>query len=397
MKAVLQRIVFIIGVITSITVFAFILFFIYTKVVNPKSTEFSYNDGPYLFYLNDTTIKSVFIKENQKNSFAIQESILNLKDTVSLNRAINRLPEGFNPNDSFQPSSIYHFISKKIAVISDIHGSYNYFMTLLKANKIVNDSLNWNWGNGHLVIIGDVFDRGPYVTECFWLIKKLEDQAVRKGGNVHLLLGNHERLILNGNTGDVNMKYRAICEKLLINYDQLYGFDTYLGKWLRTKNAAIIINNNLFVHAGISEKIIENNFSLTDINRNFNIWARSEHLIKYDSSTREKINLLISYYGPLEYRGYFNKNIFNSGQSSNFSDELIDEILDHYSVDHIIVGHTTVKEIKGLFDNKVIAVDIGFPEDDLLDDNSDCEILIIEDSNYYKAGINGEKYLLFSE
>lgn len=267
-KTVLRRVVFFIGTLTSITIIAFILFFIYKKVFNPESAEFSYNDGPYLFYLNDTTIKSVFIEENQKNNFTIQEFIFNLKDTVCLNRAINKLPEGFNPIDSFQPSSIFHFTSKKIAVISDIHGSYNHFITLLKANKIVNDSLNWNWINGHLVIIGDVFDRGPYVTECFWLIKKLKDQAVRKGGNVHLLLGNHERLILNGNTSNINIKYRVICEKLLINYDQLYGFDTYLGKWLRTKNAAIIINNNLFVHGGISEKMIENYFSLTDINRN---------------------------------------------------------------------------------------------------------------------------------
>jgi len=59
------------------------------------------------------------------------------------------------------------------------------------------------------------------------LIKKLEVQANKQGGKLHLLLGNHERLILDGITQHVDIKYRAICDKLLINYNQLYGSDTY--------------------------------------------------------------------------------------------------------------------------------------------------------------------------
>jgi hypothetical protein len=396
-KAVLRRIVFIIGIITSIMIIAFILFFIYKKVINPESTAFSYNDGPYIFYLNDTTIKSLLIKENHKDNFYILEYEFNLKDSVSLIHNTKYLKEGFNPLETFQFSPEIQYKADRIAVVSDIHGAFNHFKALLSSNKIIDDSSNWSWGNGHLVILGDVFDKGPNVTECFWLIKKLEDQANKQDGEVHLLFGNHERLILDGNTSHVDIKYRSICERLLINYDQLYGADTYIGRWLRSKSATIKINNNLFVHGGISEKMIDNHFTLTNINKYFNIWANSEHLIKYDSITRENINLLISYYGPLEYRGYFNKNIFNRGQSSEFSDELINKILNHFSADHIIVGHTPVKEIKGLFDNKVIAINKRFPEDDLLDDNSNCQILIIEDSNYYKAGINGEKYLLFSE
>ena len=396
-KRILNKIIYVIGLLTTIVLIGLILYFIYIKKINPESTEFSYNDGPYIFYLNDTTIKSLLIKDHQKKKFTIIEEEFNIKDLVGLNPKIKDLQEGFNPYDTFQLSSEAQYVADKIAVVSDIHGSFHYFKALLNSNKIIDDSLNWRWGNGHLVIVGDVFDKGPYVTECFWLIKKLENQAAKKGGKVHLLLGNHERLILDGDNSHVDIKYRAICEKLLINYDQLYGTDTYLGRWLRSKSVAVKINNNLFVHGGISIKMIEKNFSLADINKYFNIWTNSEHLIKYDSITRENINLLISYYGPLEYRGYFNKNIFNRGQSSEFPEEWIDKTLDHFSVSHIIVGHTIVKEIKGLFGNKVIAVNNEFPEDDLLDGDSDCQMLIIEGSNYIKAGINGEKTLLFSE
>ncbi len=396
-KKILKKIIYVIGLITTISLIGLILFFIYIKKINPESTEFSYNDGPYLFYLNDTIIKSVLIKDNQNDNFMIYESEIDLNDSIGINQAAKNLQEGFNPLDTFQFSSEVQFNAKKIAAISDIHGSFNHFKALLQSNAIIDDSTNWSWGNGHLVIVGDVFDKGPNVTECLWLIKKLETQANIQGGKVHFLLGNHERLILDGITEHVDIKYRAICEKLLINYDKLYGTDTYLGRWLRTKSIIVKINNNLFVHGGISEKMVDEQFSLTDVNKHFNIWANSNHLMKYEKNTRDNIRLLTSYFGPLEYRGYFNKNIFNRGQSSAMSSQSINKILKHFNTAHIIVGHTIVKEIKGLFDNRVIALNKEYPEDDILDDDSDCQMLIIEGSNYSIVGLNGEKTLLFAD
>jgi hypothetical protein len=153
----------------------------------------------------------------------------------------------------------------------------------------------------------------------------------------------------------------------------------------------------LFTHGGISEKMVDTQLSLTDINKLFNIWANSDHLMKYEINTRDNIRLLNGNLGPLEYRGYFNKNIFNRGQSSAMLSQSINKILKHFNTDHIIVGHTIVKEIKGLFDNKVIAINKEYPEDDILDDDSDCQMLIIEGSNYSIAGLNGEKTLMFSD
>ncbi len=119
--------------------------------------------------------------------------------------------------------------------------------------------------------------------------------------------------------------------------------------------------------------------------------------MQYDVSIRDSIALLMNDNNPLDYKGYFNNNLFNRGQSSTLSEETIIKILKHFDIGHILVGHTIVKEIKGLFDNKIIAVNTGFPEDDILVDNSDCQMLIIEGREYYKAKINGEKILLFSD
>ena len=41
-----------------ISLIGVILFFIYIKKINPEPTNISYNDGPHIFYLNDTIINT---------------------------------------------------------------------------------------------------------------------------------------------------------------------------------------------------------------------------------------------------------------------------------------------------------------------------------------------------
>lgn len=53
-----------------------------------------------------------------------------------------------------------HFQAKKIAAISDIHGQYASMKQLLQTNGIIDTELNWIFGDGHLLIAGDVLDRG---------------------------------------------------------------------------------------------------------------------------------------------------------------------------------------------------------------------------------------------
>jgi hypothetical protein len=396
LQIILRKIVFILGIISTGALVGFMLLLVYVKIINPANNHFSYNYGPYLFYLNDSTIKSLSAKHIQDDKFSIQENIINLKDSAGLSQAL-QLPEGFDRTDTFPTPSEFQFYSNKIAAVSDIHGSFHSFETLLKANQIINESSDWIWGNGQLVIVGDVFDKGTCVTDCLWQIKKLEVQAAKNNGKVHFLLGNHERLILSGQTDYVGFKYRNICEKLHVNCDQLYSTESYLGRWLRSKSSAIKINNNLFVHGGISMELIDKHYSLKAINNYIATWAGFENIIHLDSASRENINFLINYFGPLEYRGYFNMNLLNRGQSSKLPKESVDSILNHFSVRHIIVGHTIVRKIKGMFDNKIIAINTSFPEDDEVDTNSSGQLLLIESTNYFAAGMNGEKHLLFSE
>jgi hypothetical protein len=65
----------------------------------------------------------------------------------------------------------------KIFVIGDMHGEYTRTAEMLRNYGITDELGNWTWGDGHLVFMGDIFDRGSEVVEALWMIYRLEKQA----------------------------------------------------------------------------------------------------------------------------------------------------------------------------------------------------------------------------
>ena len=133
----------------------------------------NFSDGPY-----------IFIKKNK----LIEKSIIN-GQVMSKGIDINKY------DTIYYPSKSSFSKVKKIAALSDIHGQFDLLIQLLKNNKIIDKNLNWNFNDGHLVIVGDVFDRGDKVNQILWLLYKLENQANKMGGHMHFLLGNHEYMV----------------------------------------------------------------------------------------------------------------------------------------------------------------------------------------------------------
>jgi fructose-1,6-bisphosphatase len=64
----------------------------------------------------------------------------------------------------------------RIVALSDIHGQYGLLVRLLRAHQVIDAQDRWALGKDTLVIAGDVFDRGPQVTEAFWLLYGLQQQ-----------------------------------------------------------------------------------------------------------------------------------------------------------------------------------------------------------------------------
>lgn len=86
----------------------------------------------------------------------------------------------------------------RVVVVGDVHGAYSALVGLLQATGLVDSSLDWTGGTTHLVSLGDLIDRGPDSRKVLDLLMKLQSAAEARGGQVHVVLGNHELMNLIG-------------------------------------------------------------------------------------------------------------------------------------------------------------------------------------------------------
>ncbi|SED17442.1 Calcineurin-like phosphoesterase [Tenacibaculum sp. MAR_2009_124] len=337
---------------TQTLLLLFVTFNLFAQQIEKKSSYTNLTDGPYVFIENEQLI---------------EKNIINGK-VIS-----KKLAEGTYPLHFRNEKSTFQNI-KKVVAFSDIHGQYDLAIKLLKNNKIVDKNLNWNLGKGHLVIVGDIFDRGPKVNEMLWLIYKLEQQAKKKKGKVHFLLGNHEYMVLFGDDRYVNKKYQKTCKLLNKEYKDLYGKQTVLGRWLRSKSTILKIDGNSFVHGGISKKFISNGYNHEKVNQTM---RNSIDRSKKEMRATEFYATYFGKYGPIWYRGYFRDNLAESE---------IDSILNGTNSDHIVVGHCSNKEVVQLYNHKIFGVDSSIKR------GKYGEVLFIKNGKKFSKGtLKGKK------
>ena len=85
-----------------------------------------------------------------------------------------------------------------VVAVADVHGDYDALVTMLRKAGVVDEVLGWAGERTHLVVVGDVLDRGPDSRRALDLLMRLEPLAEAAGGKVHMTLGNHEVMNLTG-------------------------------------------------------------------------------------------------------------------------------------------------------------------------------------------------------
>jgi len=261
----------------------------------------------------------------------------------------------------------------KIGAVSDIHGQFDTFIKLLKNNGVIDQQEKWSFGNGHFVVAGDMFDRGPQVTEVLWFLYDLEKQAEQKGGKLHVLLGNHDVMVLNGNLRSIHPKYTEIAKILETPFNVLFNKGTVLGDWLRTRPVLVKLNDILFTHGGLHPDLVTKGLSMNEINVEF-----KQQLVESElAEKRNKLgDFLHRHNGPIYYRGYF--------QGELATDEQIDELLKHFNISNIVVGHTTHKQIEMHYDGRVIVIDANMKSGAM------GEMLLWQNGVYTRGNLLGE-------
>jgi hypothetical protein len=239
----------------------------------------------------------------------------------------------------------------RILAVSDIHGRFDSVLALLKAQGVVDGNLRWTYGRGHLVVCGDVFDRGPQVTETLWFLRALEDAARRAGGAVHLLLGNHEAMVMGGDLRYLHPRY-ARTPAGLPPLTELYGPASELGRWLRSRSTLLKLGPFLFAHGGPGPDFLAQGFDLKRTNHGVR-----KALGRSAKGSEGEAAFLLGSDGPLWYRGLV------PGVSARDADDThLAQLLRAFGVKAIVIGHTTVTALTALHGGRVFAIDAGLKE-----------------------------------
>ena len=342
----------------------------------------SFLDGPYMEIIQPDQLNVFYLTHDslENKSRIISEPIDFNTPPCSVSGLDEEEKKYIIDKDFTAPQSVYKDVSR-IMAIGDIHGQYSRMILMLKKAGVIDDNLQWQWGDGHLVFIGDIFDRGNEVTECLWFIYNLEKQADLYHGKVHLLLGNHEIMVLNGDIRYISNKYYGITTNLKLDYSLLYSRNTIIGRWLRSKNTIEKINNLIFVHAGISPQLAAENLSLDSVN----YVIRDILDGNSDAYPEDFQDFLMGDLGPVWYRGYLQK----SRHFPKINPTELSNILSAYEAESIVIGHTERDSVNSLFNSAVISINLPLWNEDI-----PVQALLIENNQFYRIYANGIREII---
>jgi hypothetical protein len=282
----------------------------------------------------------------------------------------------------------YHWTGvERVIAIGDFHGDYERYFEVMQSAGLIDKSGKWIGGKTHFVQTGDITDRGPDSRKIIDHLVKLAKQAKKKGGYVHMLIGNHETMNVIGDLRYVHKgefdafatrnssrlqtmqwdrqvqwmrsnvpefeqmdldAYRLEWEKRVplgwVEHRGAWSLDGKYGQWVKNNQVAVQVNDSIFLHGGISAKYCK--FSLRSLTEQV-IAAMENH----DPAITTALNDPL---GPVWYRG------LAEAKEEDIYSQTLDNILNRYGAKRIVVGHTpTGGVVWPRFDQRVIANDTG--------------------------------------
>lgn len=277
----------------------------------------------------------------------------------------------------------------RVVAVGDVHGAYDRFLAILQTAGLVDGRERWTGGRAILVQTGDVLDRGPDSRKALDLLRQLERDAPRQGGQVIALLGNHEVMRLVGDwryvsagefeafktSGSADLRERVFEKRAGTKaardgasfdarlFRQQFDRDTPLGAielghafdtkgeygaWIRRRPTVAHVNGVLFLHGGLTESLA----SLGCAGINDTIQRDLAAL----AVTPEKLSELtaLSELGPLWHRRL-------ALDDDTTVSSTLDVVLERLRSRAIVVGHTVTKpgRIVARLGGRVIQIDTG--------------------------------------
>jgi hypothetical protein len=174
---------------------------------------------------------------------------------------------------------------ERVVAFADVHGAYDELHGLLLEAGILDAQDRWAAGRAHVVSLGDLLDRGAGSRKVMDLLMRLQVEARAAGGELHVVLGNHEAMNLLGDLRYVeaaefaayaDIESAAERARARETWEAAHGAESgtdfdrafppgyfghrtafspegLYGRWLLALPVAIVIDGTLFMHGGPSE------------------------------------------------------------------------------------------------------------------------------------------------
>jgi hypothetical protein len=245
---------------------------------------------------------------------------------------------------------IYKMV-EKIVVIGDIHADYEILLAVLKKAGLINDKLEWIGGKTYLVMIGDLVDgkaridnwNGDSDIKVINFLSKLIKLAKRKGGDVIILLGNHEFMNIRGNftySGSNGIKQMGGELKRLKYFNN--QFLSFANKCF----LAVNIGGWIFCHAGIVPEISKK-YSIPKLNAMLHKFLSNQMNLHEDSVF---FDIISGENGILTTREFGTNNI---------NCKRLISTLENLNANHMVIGHTVQEKVNDICNKKLWRVDVG--------------------------------------
>ena len=232
--------------------------------------------------------------------------------------------------------------TKRFVVVGDIHGLLDSFVAILRHAGLVDNHLNWCGGQHRLLQMGDVFDRGPQSKEVDALLDTLQEQALKAGGEVIRLVGNHElEMLLSNFSISALERESAQATRDKLTNQVLQG----------ALRAAYAYKGFLFTHAGVTRKLYRifklqlEDASAYNLATLINLIFRES--IRHQFFKHPIFNISISRMGTDHFGGIFWEDLLDL--CASFPRSPVWQV----------VGHTQVEQITIDKRAQLIAVDVG--------------------------------------
>ncbi|KAI3791040.1 hypothetical protein L2E82_04587 [Cichorium intybus] len=279
----------------------------------------------------------------------------------------------------------------RLIAIGDLHGDLLKSKQALRLAGLIDSNDRWSGGSSTLVQVGDVLDRGGQELKILYFLEKLKRQAVKSGGNVITMNGNHEIMNVDGdfryvtpsgldeftNWADwfcIGNNIKSLCDGLekprylydgipssfpRVKQEYVKGFRSRIAalrpqgpiasRFLSKNLTVVVVGESVFVHGGVLPDHVV--YGLERINEEVRDWI---------SGLKGKVNSsLVRGRNSLVWLRKFSNEVAKDCDCG-----MLEHVLNTIpGARRMIMGHTIQEGgINGACGNRAIRIDVGMSE-----------------------------------